>query len=165
MGSFDRKLNRGRARVRAERWHAGLLEGVDWERVDDAPSRRSPALRYLRFSVPDHDPDSRRRQGVFTASYRLLRDTSLDATVLDALRAELRWFDEHLPSPDLDVERAIFLFRPDAGACARRVWHLVHLLRQAGLLVDMQSIENPGKVVYEDAYQVAVVPWSSSTSL
>ena len=165
MRYFGRKLDRGRARVRAERWHAELLEGAEWERVDDAPAKRSPALRYLRFSVPDRDPDSHRRQGVFTATHRLLRDTSLDAELRAGVREELDWFAENLPSPILDVERAIFLFRPDAGECARRIWHLVQLLRDAGLVVEMQTIANPGKVVYEDVYQVAVVPWSSSKSL
>jgi len=70
-----------------------------------------------------------------------------------------------LPTPDLDVEAAIFLFKSDAGECSRRIWNLVALLRETGLHVEMQRFENPGKIVYEDAYQIAVIPWRSQPEL
>lgn len=39
------------------------------------------------------------------------------------------------------------------------------LLRDEGVIVEMQTIERPGRVVYEDAHQLAVVPWSDAKPL
>lgn len=47
-----------------------------------------------------------------------------------------------------------------------RVWRFREgQLREAGYAAEMQVIEGPGKVVYEDQHQVAVVPWSSVRGL
>lgn len=165
MGYFDRKLDRGRAREQRERLDEAALEEGAWESLPIETSPQAPAHRYLRFSIAERHPWSRRREGVFAVTYRLLDEGELDAAIWKELRAELDWFRENLPAPDFDIDAAIFLFRPDAGECTRRIWNVVHLLRECGLPVEMQTISNPGKVIYRDEFQIAVVPWSSSTSL
>ncbi len=55
------------------------------------------------------------------------------------------------------VQRAVFLFKSSATECMRQIWSLVHALRDAGLWVEMQTVENPGRSVYEDEFQIAVV--------
>jgi hypothetical protein len=47
----------------------------------------------------------------------------------------------------------------------RRIWHLIHGLRDAGVWVEMQTFKKPGAVLYEDAHQIAVIPWADAQSI
>jgi hypothetical protein len=65
----------------------------------------------------------------------------------------------------LDDGRAVFLFKSDAIECTRRIWDLVHALRELDVHVEMQVFEKPGRIVYEDALQVAALPWADARSI
>ena len=160
MGYFRKKLDRGRARDLAREFHDHALEGEGWrlwsgERWSD-PSRRW----YLRFAVAEQHPYSRRRRGVFTAAYPLLEGAELSDDLAAQLERTLRWFSENLPVPDLDEERAIFFFKSDHDGCLHRIWDLVWVLREQDLHVTMLRVPDPGRVVYEDEFQVASIPWA-----
>ena len=159
MGYFRRKLDRCRAGRELRGLAQRAAELGPWAPWPGANDQGPPRAVFLRFSIPDRHPFSERRSGLFVAAYRLLRRGEVDAGLRATLEAELDWFGEHLPSPDLDEERAIF-FRSDGGESLCRIWTMLHLLRSAGLQPWMQSVRSPGRVVYEDEYQVAAIPWT-----
>lgn len=162
MGYFRRPIDRGRARREVRDLHEGASEARAWEAI---PTEPPPPGRYLRFAARDVHARSLRRRGIFAAAYELRVDCGADADVVRRIDEALAWFDAELPSPSLREPRAIFLFRSSASACIGRIWDLVHALGDANVPVEMQSFENPGRVVYQDEHQIAVVPWSDVEEL
>lgn len=165
MGYFKRKLDRGRAREAVRDLHAHHLADGTW--VPWLDERPDPPVEsaYLRFAIGERDPYSDRRQGIFHASYHLRQALAEDDAVRAAIDDELAWFGDHLAVPDIDRDGAIFFFKAGATECTRRIWNLAHLLRSQGLTVEMQVVENPGRIVYQDEDQVAAVPWGFQTDL
>ncbi len=161
MGYFKRRVNRERSSraVRAA-WERADRDAMWtlWNGAPLVPERKWP---YLRFSIREPHEDSHRRMGIFAAA-GIIEDREDDCEARDELRHELDWFNEHLPVARIDEDAAIFFFKSHATECANRVWHLVRIVHENGFEVDLQRHENPGRVVYEDDYQVAVVPWASS---
>ena len=96
--------------------------------------------------------------GVFAAAGELLESGELEPDTARALQDVCDWFNDNLPVPGgIDRRDAVFLFKSNAVECTRRIWELVWILREAGFVAEMQKTTRPGRVVYEDAYQVAVV--------
>lgn len=163
MGYFKRKPDRGRSRELVRKLNEDGARSLAWERIPERPTRRT---RYLRFSTFRPHECSGRRMGVFHAAYDLLREERVDPDLRRRVRTLLDWFNVYLPAPAyLNEARAVFFFKTDVGRTVDRVWELAFELRDAGLLVEMQTLKRPGKIVYEDDYQVAVVPWRGVTTL
>ncbi len=163
MGYFKRKLDRGRSREQARRLHDESVDGGPpsvWEAIPDRPPARET---YLRFSVPDRHEKTGARTGIFAAAYAKLRDDDLDPGLRAHLEAIVEWFEENLPVPrSVGDRRAIFLFKSTAGESTTRIWDLVFSLRSAGVEAEMQCVDRPGKILYEDDYQVAVLRWTKT---
>jgi len=149
-----------RALVRALDEHGAVLR--TWQKIPDRPPRMSC---FLRFATHERHPDSLRRTGIFAATHRVLEHADVDRALALRLRAHLDWFGVNLASPDLDDGRAVFLFKSDAIECTRRIWDLVNALRELDVHVEMQVFEKAGRIVYEDALQVAVIPWADARSI
>jgi hypothetical protein len=117
---------------------------------------------YVRFVVGDDAENASWLTGVFTEARLLRDDGKLYAYEVDHLEATYAWFNDHLPCPPFapklrSVEwtsDAVAWFRDDAGEPLRRIWDLVHLLRENGVPVRLVTADRPGKIVYQDAYQV-----------
>lgn len=161
MGYFPRKINRARARDEL-RELADRADARAWELIPSAPPSRA---RYVRFAALDPHEVTGCRRGIFSAAHDAIGDGGLDAELDARLRAELRWFDWHLDSPDDVDRRAVFFFKSSATECMAHVWSLLHALRDAGVWVEMQTFENPGRVEYEDEHQIAAVPWADVARL
>lgn len=162
MGYFKRKLDRGRSRRLVRALNDAAVDGKAWQAIPERPPRGN---RFVRFSARDLHEDSGRRRGIFSAAYRALRSDGIDAKLARRLRTEIDWFCEHLHSPDMDEPRAVFLFKSTARENMRHIWVLLHALRDAGVLVEMQTIAKPGRLVYQDEQQVAVIPWADARAL
>lgn len=115
---------------------------------------------FLRFVTTRIDEDSHKPQGVFVATYALLDSGELDPDEWKRAREILVWFNQHLPHPPrkFSKERAIFWFRSSAKQSIRRVWDLVHLLRQYGHHVEVQKCRRLANICYQDELQVAAYP-------
>ena len=117
---------------------------------------------YLRFVVGADVENAAWLTGVFTAS-RILRDEG-DLYSYESERLEdiYDWFNEHLPCPPFGrklksgewTRDAVAWFRPDAKRPLGRMWDIVAILREHGVSVRLVTTENPGRMVYEDKYQV-----------
>jgi len=162
VGYFKRRLDRGQSRRIVRALNDAAVDGKAWDTIPGRPPRTHT---FVRFSARDLHEDSGRRRGIFSAAYRVLRSHEVDPHLAAALKAELTWFGDNLTSPDLDHAHAIFLFKSDARECMKHIWTLLHHLREAGVWVEMQTIPRPGRIVYQDEHQIAVLPWGDASEL
>jgi len=114
---------------------------------------------YVRLAVSRMDRNSHCPTGVFIASSELRDSDYVPPELVDRIISIREWFNEHLPAPDEVDSRAIFWFKPGAGEPMRMIWKLAELLDEGGYPVSRATCRNPGKVVYEDDYQVAAIPF------
>jgi hypothetical protein len=159
MGYFQRRIDRGRSRELSRALHERGEVDRSWEAIPSEPPSR-PC--FVRFASLEIHADSRLRTGIFHAVRRASKHARGDAQLQGELDAAVDWFNVHLIVPAVGDERAIFLFKSTAKECMRRAWHLIACLRRAGAIVEMQTAVNPGRIVYEDELQVAVVPWADA---
>jgi hypothetical protein len=115
---------------------------------------------YLRFVTIRIDEDSRKPQGVLVASYVLLDSGDLTRDEWRQVRDILNWFNAHLPHPpkNFTAGRAIFWFKSSAQESIRKIWELVHVLRQHEHYVEVHKCRRLGNILYEDKLQVAAFP-------
>lgn len=153
----------GRSRRTIRRLRCAAILATTGRRAPDhwsSPRARSRSGCFFRFATTDIHPVSCEPRGVLRAA-GLLAERG-DVTEVDRQRFEdlFDWFQTHLPLPRrADVTPAtIFWFRPDAGECASRIWELVHLLRDYGVIVRTMRTRRPGRIVYSDCMQVGAEP-------
>ena len=126
---------------------------------------------YIRFVVSEHDPDSGRERGVFTALYALERSGELAEYERVWFHEATDWFNKNLRSPERLAwssrpnapGRAISWLRASAVEHVARMRELVSLLEHKAIAVTELRTERPGYVVYEDEYQVAAMPFERET--
>ena len=116
---------------------------------------------FLRFVVGGDDEHHKLLTGLITEA-RLLRDKDL---LTNYERAQLEdiyeWFNNNLPCPPYSSSRwsrqAVSWFKDTAKEPIQQMRALSVLLESHGLLVRTLRSKNPGKVLYEDEYQVVVI--------
>jgi hypothetical protein len=117
--------------------------------------------RYVRFRTRLRVANSATPLGVFHAATKLLDSATLDASAADDAARILAWFNRHLPVPYLGREhrRAVFWFRREWNYMIQRLWELAVLLNQHGVGAELVHSADPGRVCYEDLFQIAAIPW------
>jgi hypothetical protein len=133
---------------------------LEKERIEAGPER------CVRFTTPLVDADSRVKEGIFVAAYRLRDQGDIPSYQRQELRSHLEWFSEHLPLPpplsDRGNERAISWFKSQSKECISRVWAVVQLLEENGIAISKITTEDPGYVIYKDEFQI--VAWPSGAT-
>jgi hypothetical protein len=122
------------------------------------------AGQFVRFVVGSDSQHHRELTGIITEA-RYLRDnaelTSEEVAHLEELYA---WFEDQLPVPPFSTSRwprdVVAWFKDDAHEPVRRMWDIAALLEDHGVRVRLLKSRNPGRVVYEDDYQVVVAEWN-----
>jgi hypothetical protein len=120
-------------------------------------------MKYVRIQGRDTAYRTGKPVGIFAAVYRLQRDDKLSKEEKAVYYYDIDqvWFQENLPNPpfydDDKPGKPITWFKTETTE---------HMLEKLQPLMDMMDIYNmpydvvytnfPGKVVYEDEYQVAV---------
>jgi hypothetical protein len=73
------------------------------------------------------------------------------------------WFNANLPCPPFSSskwpEDAVSWFRDDAGDAIKKMWELASLLEEHGVPIRLLRSANPGKILYQDSYQIVVEEW------
>ncbi len=118
---------------------------------------------YVRFVVGGDDQDHRALTGLITEA-RLLRDRGALAThEAELLESTYAWLNDNLPCPPFSTagwsREAVTWFKDTATESIRQMRDLTVLLESHGLLVRMLRSGNPGKILYEDPYQIVVEEW------
>jgi len=87
----------------------------------------------------------------------------------DAMRQDIEWFKDHLPSPDEDYFRlrrfgqrevlGVCWFKYQAVEMIRRAYDMKIRLEQWGYPIRVLKSRKPGRIKYQDDYQVVVNPY------
>lgn len=146
---------------------AGRLAFIETEDERFILEKQKKQLRprqRIRFVATVIDHDSGARQGIFQVAYRLRDDWDVPEHHRMELRDLLGWFNDHLPVPELLSEprhkSALSWFKPESKASITRVWSIVRILQQNGVVINKIRTGNPGLVIYEDEWQIVAKPWN-----
>jgi hypothetical protein len=163
MGYFKRPIRRskGRTESRSFRDAARELDPGRW--TTNFAIERSAKDRFLRFVV---QVPGGRYVGLFRASELIEGDDVLPA-VASRARACFNWFNRNMGFPHGVQKTAICWFRSDATDFIDHLRELIEIYRLAGYPVWMHATTRPGKILFEDKYQVMAIPrretrWTSS---
>jgi len=139
-----------------------FLETEDERFILEREKPRARRELRVRFIAPLVDPDSRRFEGVFIAAYRLRNEGDMPSYQREELRSQLQWFSEHLPVPEPLSHSwnrgAISWFKCESKDCITRVWAMVQILEENGIVIRKITTEEPGHVIYEDDWQIVASP-------
>ena len=118
---------------------------------------------FIRFVVGADGDHHRALTGLITEA-RLLRDGgALDEHEQSRLEATFEWFNANLPCPPFSSagwsRDAVAWFKDSASESIERMREVASILKVHGLPVRMLRSKNPGKVLYEDPFQVVVEEW------
>ena len=116
---------------------------------------------FLRFVVGGDDEHHKLLTGLVAES-RLLRDKGvLTDYECENLENIYEWFNTNLPCPPFDSagwsRDAVSWFKDSAKDPIKKIRELSVVLESHGLLVRTLRSEKPGKVLYEDEYQIVVM--------
>jgi len=116
---------------------------------------------YVRFRTDLPGADARTPLGAFHAWGQLAEVEIVDPWSAERAEEVCAWFGEHLPVPRLSTDQrlAVFWLRAECRDMIQRLWDLVSVLRENDLGVELLRTNNPGRVCYQDCFQVAAIPW------
>jgi hypothetical protein len=118
---------------------------------------------YIRFVIGLDGEDHRWLTGIITEA-RLLRDHGeLEQYQAILLEETYEWLNDHLPCPPFSTSdwgpEAISWFKDTAKVPIKKMWDIVTLLQEHGVPVRILRSKNPGKILYDDEYQIVVKEW------
>ena len=118
---------------------------------------------FIRFVVGADDENHRSLNGIISETRHLRDDNRLYPYEEQWLDEIYDWFNTHLPTPPFSSAKysrdAVAWFKTESESFITRMWDLVAILKNHDVPVRLLRSPNPGKVVYEDDYQVLVVEW------
>ena len=128
---------------------------------------------FLRFVLPQINPDTGVKDGVFDAAYELRDRGQLPEHEEQELRRLLCWFGDNLNEPTRfnrttskgyyrRATKGISWFKPTAVEQIANMHRLIAILEENGHQVAMIKVRNPGYIVYEDEYQVVAELFSDT---
>ncbi len=117
---------------------------------------------FVRFVAGTDGKNAYWLTGVFVIARELRDANQLQDYEVERLDDIFDWFNDHLPCPPFEKNLksriwsrdAVSWFRDDAKEPVKRMWEIVALLHEHGVAVRFVQTERPGKIVYEDQFQV-----------
>lgn len=120
---------------------------------------------FVRLVVGGDNEGHRHLNGLVTEAKVLLKAGVLSANEEALLEEHYVWLNTHLPVPPYrgsDWPRTVAAwFKDTAREPIRRLWSIGAILQDHGLPIRMLRSQNPGKIYYEDDFQVVVAEWKS----
>lgn len=123
---------------------------------------------YIRFIVKYFNQQTGREEtGIFRAADYVKDFSGMDETEKAALRNLIEWFDNHLPVPEFyddaskrsEEQHTYFRFKTSAAEFLDAMNALNAILEAHGIKVERLAAEKvPGKLIFEDECQIAVIP-------
>ena len=119
---------------------------------------------FIRFVVGLDDEHHRQLTGIITEARLLRDDDRLSDQETARVEGTYDWFNDNVPVPPFSTSGwprdVVTWFKDDASEAISRMWDLVAILRESGVPVRLLRSTNPGRVVYEDDFQVVVEEWN-----
>jgi hypothetical protein len=117
---------------------------------------------FVRFIIADTQSNPYESNGLFAAMTWGDVFDRLDPHAVEFVTDHCEWFRDNLPVPpfrsnqELGIwsRRAVCWFKDCAGEPLRRMWDFVAIYREYAIPVRLIRTDRPGKIVYEDDFQV-----------
>ena len=130
---------------------------------------------FVRFIIGEKHAASGVPQGVFSVAYYLRTCHETPPWQTAELTRTLGWFNTNLRAPRRFNRTkskgyyhrngmAISWFKPEATEHIAKIREVGVILEDHGYAVEMIKTLNPGYIVYEDEFQVAAIPFSSTVT-
>jgi hypothetical protein len=123
---------------------------------------------FIRFIVKYFNRQAKREEtGIFRAADYVRDFSAIGAAEKKNLQKLIEWFDENLPVPEFyddpakrsEEQHTYFWFKDDAREFLDRMNALTAILEENGIKVErLTAAETPGKLIFEDECQIAIVP-------
>lgn len=121
---------------------------------------------YVRFSVTEKDKVSGIGMGILTAMGRLRMKDVLHSQEIELYESTLKWFAKNLTVPmvlaggnHLSRPGAVSWFKDSATEHIGKMRQLTQILEFHDVAVTQSATTRPGRIEYEDQYQIAAVPF------
>lgn len=118
---------------------------------------------FICFVVGADDENHRSLTGVITEARILRDDNKLNPYEEEWLEDIFDWLNSHLPHPPFSAGKfprdAVAWFKAESSGFINRMWDIVAIIENHDVSVRLLKSQNPGKVVYEDEYQILVEEW------
>jgi hypothetical protein len=123
---------------------------------------------YIRFVIDTRHGESGRNMGLFMAMERLHQDKLLYGYEIELEEEIYQWFRKNLKVPRVlsagssnhyRKPGAISWFRSTAVEHIDKMRQYAQILEAHGVSVSQVTTERPGKILYEDEYQIAAIPF------
>jgi hypothetical protein len=123
---------------------------------------------FIRFIVKYFNQQTKTEEtGIFRAADYVRDFSEIGAPERENLQKLIEWFDENLPVPEFyddpakrsEEQHTYFWFKTGATRFLEKMNALTVILEENGIKVErLTAAETPGKLIFEDACQIAVVP-------
>ena len=120
-------------------------------------------MTYFRFCADYESPYTREPYGIFIAVWHLIRDKKVSEEDETAYWRAREWFESNLPIPPYyehgNPDKAITWFKEAAmeGVIVKELELYKDIARKHGTNIRLVSSNAPGRIVYEDEYQIATI--------
>mgnify|MGYP000532362046 CR=1 FL=1 len=120
-------------------------------------------MTFFRFCADYESPYTNQPYGIFIAVWHLIRDKKVSGEDESAYWRAREWFESNLPIPPYyengNPEKAITWFKQSAmeGAIVKELELYKNIARKHGTSIRLVSSDAPGKIIYEDEYQIATI--------
>ncbi len=117
---------------------------------------------YLRFQGRVPNLGTASKLGIFQLAFELRDRFDAPDYVTRIMAEHLSWLKLNLKSPkvldDDDNARAICWFKSAAQEPLAHIWPMKAMLEDYGYSIDVLKTRDPGRIIYEDDWQVAAKP-------
>jgi hypothetical protein len=125
---------------------------------------------YIRFIVQESDKKSGREMGLFSAGGILRDEGKLYDYEVKLRKQIMQWFSNNLKVPDVQASQsnhytkplAISWFKSSAKSHISKMREYAEILNSHDVHVKQIVTERPGKIVYEDEFQIAAIPFQDT---
>ncbi|GAB4405005.1 MAG: hypothetical protein OHK0053_30740 [Microscillaceae bacterium] len=120
-------------------------------------------VKYLVLYEEAQDKES----GFLNTARQLCEEGIMEEAQHESLLAHLSWLEHHLPRrPEFAqdqnaIDNPMTWLKAEAEAHCAHMEAIRQILEQNDVLVELLEVEKPGKIIYEDSFQVVAIPFVS----
>ena len=118
---------------------------------------------YIRYQGTQNSRKTGKPSGIFAVAWHMKQNGLLSPREIDEIQQIENWFEDNLPNPpfysESDPPKAITWFKRETTVeMLERIERIKTIIENNGWTIEVEYRENaPGKVIYEDEYQIATI--------
>lgn len=122
-------------------------------------------MKYIKFIALLFDDDNQ-ETGFLTAAHHLFDEGILEQNTHDELGLKLDWIEKNLPKrPNFPQDQDILIspmswLKQSAAEHISMMQSIQEVLEENDILVEVLEVEHPGKIIYEDEWQIVAIPFT-----